>query len=79
MTPAARQAMIRGMVDGLAARLEASPRDADGWLQLIRSRRILGEMDAARDALTKATAAFSDSPAEQARLTAAAIELGVTR
>lgn len=79
MTPAARQAMIRGMVDGLAARLEASPRDADGWLQLIRSRRILGEIDAARDSLAKAVAAFADTPVEQARITAAAKELGVTK
>ena len=79
MTPADRQAMIRGMVDGLAARLEKSPRDADGWLQLIRSRRILGDLDAARDALAKAVATFADTPAEQARLTAAAKELGVVQ
>ncbi len=79
MTPADRQAMIRSMVDGLAARLEKSPRDGDGWLQLIRSRRILGEIDAARDALGKALAAFADTPAEQARITAAAQELGVAR
>ncbi|MBO0758917.1 MAG: c-type cytochrome biogenesis protein CcmI, partial [Bradyrhizobiaceae bacterium] len=36
MLPAERSAMIRGMVDGLATRLEQSPRDADGWIKLIR-------------------------------------------
>lgn len=78
MAPADRTAMIRGMVDGLAARLEKSPRDGDGWLQLIRSRRVLGEMDGAKAALVKALAAFNDSPQEQQRMTAAALELGVT-
>ena len=33
---------IRSMVDGLAKRLELSPRDADGWTSLMRSRVVLG-------------------------------------
>ncbi len=37
MPPEDRQAMIRGMVERLAARLEAEPNDIDGWLRLIRS------------------------------------------
>ncbi len=77
MSPADRTAMIRSMVDGLAARLEKSPRDGDGWLQLIRSRRVLGETDAARAALAKALDVFADTPQEQQRITAAAQELGV--
>ena len=42
MTPADRQAMIAGMVDRLAARLAANPRDEAGWLQLIRSAQRVG-------------------------------------
>jgi cytochrome c-type biogenesis protein CcmH len=34
--------MIQSMVDSLAHRLEQSPRDADGWIKLIRSRVALG-------------------------------------
>ena len=38
-----RQAMIRGMVDGLAARLEQQPDDIEGWRMLGRSFAALGE------------------------------------
>jgi cytochrome c-type biogenesis protein CcmH len=78
MAPADRMAMIRGMVDSLAARLDQSPRDVDGWIKLIRSRKVLGEADAAKQALDRALAVFSDSPQEKAQIAAAAHELGVT-
>ncbi|MDF1792555.1 MAG: c-type cytochrome biogenesis protein CcmI [Thalassobaculaceae bacterium] len=38
-----RLAMIRGMVDGLQARLDEDPSDIDGWLRLGRSWQVLGE------------------------------------
>ena len=72
-----RNAMIRGMVDGLAARLEKSPRDADGWIKLIRSRKVLGEDAAASQALKKALDIFADTPDERAQIVAAAMELQV--
>ncbi len=72
-----RQAMVRGMVDGLAARLQASPRDADGWVRLMRARMVLGEPAAASAALKQGVAAFGDSPAEQQKLRDAAKSLGV--
>lgn len=78
MTEADRSAMIRRMVDGLAARLEKSPRDTDGWIQLMRSRKALGEEDAARGALQRALAVFTDSPAERDRIAAAARQLGIS-
>ena len=78
MSPADRQGMIQNMVDKLAARLEASPRDAEGWVRLIRSRKVLGDGDAAKAALVKALGVFSDSPDEQKRITAGAAESGVT-
>jgi cytochrome c-type biogenesis protein CcmH len=71
--------MIRGMVDGLALRLDKSPRDADGWIQLIRSRTVLGDQDAAKAALQKALGIFIDAPQEQSRISAAATELGVNQ
>jgi len=79
MPPEARNAMIRGMVDGLASRLKAEPRDTDGWIKLMRSRQVLGEADAARQALATALEVFADAPAEQSRLRSAATELGVGR
>ena len=72
-----RNAMIRGMVDGLAARLDKAPRDADGWIKLIRSRKVLGEDAAASLALKKALDIFADAPAERAQIVAAAMELQV--
>ncbi|MEE8536042.1 MAG: c-type cytochrome biogenesis protein CcmI [Kiloniellales bacterium] len=38
-----RDAMIRGMVAGLAARLEDEPGDIEGWRMLARSYRVLNE------------------------------------
>ena len=72
-----REQAIRGMVNGLADRLKSSPRDEQGWLRLIRSRVVLGEQQAAQEALTQALAVFSDDAAAAARITIAAKELGV--
>jgi cytochrome c-type biogenesis protein CcmH len=79
MTPADRSAMIRGMVEGLASRLQQLPRDADGWIQLIRSRKVLGEPDAAKRALALALQIFADAPQEQGRISSAAAAIGVTQ
>jgi cytochrome c-type biogenesis protein CcmH len=78
MKPADRQAMIVGMVDGLQQRLDKDPRDADGWIKLIKSRQVLGQTDKAKEALSRATTVFADVPAERARIVAAALESGVT-
>lgn len=72
-----RNDMIRGMVDKLAARLEASPNDESGWLRLMSSRVTLGETEAAKAALTKALDAFSGDAAAKARFVSAARELGI--
>src|SRR5262249_20406103 len=79
MTPPDRSAMIRGMVDGLAARLEQSPQDVEGWIKLIRSRVVLGESDRARQALERALAIFDNAPQERSQIAAAARELGISR
>jgi cytochrome c-type biogenesis protein CcmH len=54
LSPEERQQAIRGMVEGLAARLEAQPNDAEGWRRLGRAWRTLGERDKAKAAYAKA-------------------------
>jgi cytochrome c-type biogenesis protein CcmH len=68
---------IRSMVDGLANRLESSPRDVDGWTRLMRSRVVLGEREVAASAFRKALEIFKDDSAATGKITAAAIELGL--
>ena len=77
MPPSERLAMIRSMVDGLASRLEQSPRDADGWIKLIRSRMVLGETELARQALEIGLKAFSDDPHQHDRIAGAAQQIGL--
>ena len=43
MPPADRQKMIKGMVKGLAARLEQTPGDVEGWMRLGRSFEVLNQ------------------------------------
>lgn len=75
--PSDQTAMIRGMVEGLAARLEQSPRDVEGWIRLMRSRVVLGEPDRAKQSLERALAIFDNAPQERDRIAAAARELGI--
>jgi cytochrome c-type biogenesis protein CcmH len=75
--PSQQDQMVQSMVDGLAARLRRNPRDADGWIRLMRSRMVLHDPNAAVAALRAALAAFPGDAAAQARLRTAARELGV--
>jgi cytochrome c-type biogenesis protein CcmH len=65
MSPEERQAMIRGMVERLATRLDQNPNDKEGWTRLARAYDVLGETDKAQAARARAAAAFS-APAAQA-------------
>jgi cytochrome c-type biogenesis protein CcmH len=56
MAPEDRQAMIRGMVENLAQRLEANPDDAAGWERLANAYRVLGETEKAAQAQARAAA-----------------------
>ncbi len=78
LAPAQQQAFIRGMVDNLAAKLKANPKDADGWIRLIRAYTVLGDKPAAQHALTDGTTALADQPAMRATLVAAAAGMGVS-
>lgn len=77
LPPGQQEAMVRGMVDSLAARLKADPKDSAGWLRLMRARMVLGEEAEAGRALTQARAAFAGDAATQAQIVQGAKALGV--
>jgi cytochrome c-type biogenesis protein CcmH len=72
-----QDAMVRGMVDGLEAKLKANPNNAQGWIMLMRSRMQLGEQRKAAQALKDALAAFRNDGATSRQLREAAATLGV--
>jgi cytochrome c-type biogenesis protein CcmH len=77
MPPNERDAAIRSMVEGLANRLESSPRDVEGWTLLMRSRVVLGEKEGAATTFRKALEVFKDDTAASGKIAAAATELGL--
>ncbi|BCJ90294.1 c-type cytochrome biogenesis protein CcmI [Terrihabitans soli] len=62
VSPDERLATIRGMVEGLAARLNSAPGDLGGQLRLIRAWTLLGEKDKALKQAEAAKAAFANNP-----------------
>jgi len=56
---AGMDAQIRAMVDNLAAELIQNPQNAEGWMRLIRSYVVLGELDLARQAVTSSRSTFA--------------------
>lgn len=56
MSDEERTAMIRSMVERLAARLEDQPDDRMGWLRLARAYDVLGEEEKAKEARARAAA-----------------------
>lgn len=77
MSESDRSAMIKGMVERLAAKLDATPRNLEGWVQLMRARKVMGDVDGAKAALKKSLEVFADSPPDAEKLKSAAAELGV--
>src|SRR5262245_50342380 len=77
-SPDQQTAMIRGMVDGLAARLKQDGTDLDGWVRLVRSYKVLGESDKARAAASDAQNALQSDPEKRKQLDAALKELNVS-
>jgi cytochrome c-type biogenesis protein CcmH len=61
MSPEERQAMIRSMVERLAARLEQQPDDKEGWARLAHAYDVLGETAKAEAARGRAQAAGAPS------------------
>ena len=74
-SPDQQTAMIRGMVDGLAARLQQDGSDLDGWVRLVRSYKVLGELDKAQSAISDAQRALANDPEKRKQLDVALKEL----
>ncbi len=77
LPPEQRQLAIRGMVDGLAARLAQNGQDPEGWLRLVRAYKVMGETDKAQQALADARRSMSGDAQQLARLDQLARELGL--
>lgn len=73
----AQQDMVADMVGNLERRLARDPRDADGWVLLMRSRMVMGQPDRAQAALASGLDAFNGDRATQDRLRTAATELNI--
>lgn len=71
-----QEAMIAGMVEGLATKLKANPKNVEGWIMLMRSYTTLGRSS---DAGVAYRAAVAANPAAKAQLEDAAKTLGVAR
>lgn len=72
-----RTAMIETMVAGLDEKLRENPKDAEGWMRLVRSYVVLGKAGQAKDALQRGVAAFGSDSEEAKKLVAFAASLGV--
>ncbi|WOJ89567.1 c-type cytochrome biogenesis protein CcmI [Methylocapsa polymorpha] len=77
MSEGERAGAIRGMVDGLAARLAQNGRDLEGWLRLVRAYTVLNEPDKAHAALIDAKRNLAGDAPAIARIDALARELGL--
>ena len=77
MSAADRQAMIEGMVQRLATRLEQQGDDLAGWLRLVRAYTVLDRKDEAEKALARAKTQFADNAQAIRQLDALAVELGL--
>ena len=74
---AGQMTAVRGMVEGLAARLAQNGRDLEGWLRLVRSYTVLHEPGNARSALIDAKRNLAGDPNALARIEVLARELGL--
>ena len=68
-------AMIEGMVEGLAVRLEQDPNDLEGGMRLIRARVVMGDSDQARLDLASALEVFPPETEAGVQLQSLANEL----
>lgn len=68
MTEDQRAAMVEGMVDNLAARLDETPDDVDGWLRLANAYQVLGRTADADNAVNQAIEHAPSDPVALSRL-----------
>lgn len=62
MTPEDRGAMIQGMVDGLSAKLTENPNNPEGWVKLLRARKVLGQTEEAQKEIDELKIHFRENP-----------------
>jgi cytochrome c-type biogenesis protein CcmH len=72
-----RESAVRGMVEGLATRLESGSGTPEEWQRLVRSYAVLGEREKAAAALTKARAALAPDETAVSRIDTLAGDLGL--
>ncbi|MDQ0347175.1 c-type cytochrome biogenesis protein CcmI [Ancylobacter vacuolatus] len=77
LTPEQRDAMVRGMVERLEARLAQEGGDIEGWLRLMRAWTVLGQQDKAKTAAGQARTHFASDSGALGRIDALAQELGL--
>jgi len=77
LPPQERLTAIRGMVEGLAARLQSNGQDLDGWLRLLRAYAVLQEKDKALAALSEAKRNFASNSSALTQIDTLARELGL--
>ncbi|MFD1746529.1 c-type cytochrome biogenesis protein CcmI [Rhizobium helianthi] len=73
-----RQAMIAGMVASLEAKLKDDPKNIEGWLRLVRSYKVMGQDEKARQALQTGLTTYPETSDEGRRLVALAREMGLS-
>lgn len=78
LSPAERDEMIRGMVEGLNARLATEGGTADEWARLILALAQLGERERAEAIRAEALVNFAGREADLARIAEAASRAGLT-
>lgn len=77
MTPEDRLEMIRGMVRGLAERIDTEGGAPEDWARLIAAYGVLGETDLARAVWSDAQQAFWDAPGSLEQIRDSAVQAGV--
>ena len=60
-----KDTMVAGMIAKLAQKLEANPKDRDGWAMMIRALIVTGDKKGADEALAKTLEIFKDDTATQ--------------
>lgn len=75
--PAAAGTITQADADRLTARLEANPKDYEGWIELARTRFALGDAAGAQAALDSGAEAYPGAPFVQQQFQQVAAELGL--
>ena len=77
MTPEQQQDMIKGMVEGLAAKLKDNPQDQNGWMKLIRARMVMKDKPQAELDLATARSLFAPGTQGRTEIDAVAQSVGL--